>query len=343
MAIKRTLKLNNGLGEFIEHFICDEVTDLDDLPGLEDGTISGSTVLCLENKKKYMLSVAGEWKEAPPEGGISEEEWATKADLVDGVVPAEQLPSYVDDVLEFTSLDAFPIEGEKGKIYVALDTNKTYRWSGSTYIPLTPDEIDGNLTKLQVKRGLEDELPTLDVGEPGFTTDSKKLFIGSADGNVEIGAGGGGSVTAPVIRMDEVTNTLDLSLFGIPFPVYQLDIDPNKKYVIESQPENTPGLDAVYILFTPTDLDYTDSESGIIYNDTELKEFTVDIYFEKDAIVNFIDIMTQTMFYKRVDSNIDYDVNSAFFYSIELPGETLYTFSMVDGNLLIYAWPNMGY
>lgn len=51
-----------------------------------------------------------------------------------GRVPAGQLPSYVDDVLEFADLATFPAEGEAGKIYVALDSNKVYRWSGSTYI-----------------------------------------------------------------------------------------------------------------------------------------------------------------------------------------------------------------
>ena len=57
-----------------------------------------------------------------------------KADLINGLVPASQLPSYVDDVLEFDSRDAFPGTGEDGKIYVAKDTNKTYRWSGSVYV-----------------------------------------------------------------------------------------------------------------------------------------------------------------------------------------------------------------
>ncbi|MDK4712980.1 SGNH/GDSL hydrolase family protein [Rhizobium sp. CNPSo 4039] len=53
-----------------------------------------------------------------------------------GKVPAAQLPSYVDDVLEFANLGAFPATGETGKIYIALDTNFEYRWSGSTYIRL---------------------------------------------------------------------------------------------------------------------------------------------------------------------------------------------------------------
>ena len=59
--------------------------------------------------------------------------------LVDGVVPANQLPSYVDDVLEFANLASFPVTGESGKVYVAIDTKKTYRWSGSTYVQIGSD------------------------------------------------------------------------------------------------------------------------------------------------------------------------------------------------------------
>lgn len=62
-----------------------------------------------------------------------------KADLVDGVVPASQLPSYVDDVLEYPNLASFPVTGESAKVYVALDTNKTYRWSGTVYVQIGSD------------------------------------------------------------------------------------------------------------------------------------------------------------------------------------------------------------
>ena len=62
---------------------------------------------------------------------------STKADLVGGKVPAYQLPAYVDDVLEFANLASFPATGESGKIYIALDTNLTYRWGGSSYVIMT--------------------------------------------------------------------------------------------------------------------------------------------------------------------------------------------------------------
>ena len=55
----------------------------------------------------------------------------------DAKVPSAYLPSYVDDVLEYATKAAFPVTGETGKIYVALDDNLTYRWSGSTYIGIS--------------------------------------------------------------------------------------------------------------------------------------------------------------------------------------------------------------
>lgn len=55
-----------------------------------------------------------------------------------GKVPAAQLPAFVDDVLEAANLAAFPATGSTGIIYVALDTNKTYRWSGSAYVEISP-------------------------------------------------------------------------------------------------------------------------------------------------------------------------------------------------------------
>lgn len=80
---------------------------------------------------------------------------AAKADLVGGVIPANQLPSYVDDVLEYAALASFPATGETGKIYVAIDTNKIYRWSGTVYIEISP--VAGNAdtaTKLATARAI---------------------------------------------------------------------------------------------------------------------------------------------------------------------------------------------
>ena len=55
-----------------------------------------------------------------------------------GKIPEANLPSYVDDVLEYNSKSNFPTSGETGKIYVDISTNLTYRWGGSAYVEISP-------------------------------------------------------------------------------------------------------------------------------------------------------------------------------------------------------------
>jgi hypothetical protein len=72
-----------------------------------------------------------------------------------GLVPSNQLPSYVDDVLEYAALANFPATGETSKIYVANDTNKIYRWSGSAYIEISPTAGNADTaTKLATARSI---------------------------------------------------------------------------------------------------------------------------------------------------------------------------------------------
>lgn len=65
--------------------------------------------------------------------------------LVDGKIPSDYLPSYVDDVLEYAGTANFPTTGETGKIYVDTSTNSTYRWSGSTYVEIGSGDSDYTL------------------------------------------------------------------------------------------------------------------------------------------------------------------------------------------------------
>ena len=73
----------------------------------------------------------------------------------DGKVPSGQLPSYVDDVLEYATKANFPATGESGKIYVDLATNLTWRWSGSAYVEISPSLALGetNATAYRGDRG----------------------------------------------------------------------------------------------------------------------------------------------------------------------------------------------
>ncbi|NBP02462.1 MAG: hypothetical protein EBU90_20560, partial [Proteobacteria bacterium] len=113
-----------------------------------------------------------------------------------GLVPAAQLPSYVDDVLEYTNLAGFPATGETGKIYVAKDTNKTYRWSGSAYIYITSGAVDSvagktgvvTLTKSDVGLGNVDNTAdaTKSVASAATLTTARTIAGVSFDGSANI-------------------------------------------------------------------------------------------------------------------------------------------------------------
>jgi len=103
----------------------------------------------------YKMGVSGNWSPAVSNvAGALDQLAANKIStsqigIANGVAPlnastkidSTYLPAYVDDVLEFANLAAFPVTGSTGIIYVALDTNLCYRWSGSTYIEISPAPV----------------------------------------------------------------------------------------------------------------------------------------------------------------------------------------------------------
>ena len=75
---------------------------------------------------------------------------SVNASAITGIIPAANLPSFVDDVIEgylsgsklyktknSDGTYATEISGETGKIYVNLNDNKTYRWSGSAFVVIS--------------------------------------------------------------------------------------------------------------------------------------------------------------------------------------------------------------
>jgi hypothetical protein len=86
-----------------------------------------------------------------------------------GKVAAAQLPAYVDDVLEVANFAALPGTGVAGLIYVTIDTNKTYRWTGTVYVeisasPGTTDAVTEGATNLYFTNGRADARVTLLTG-----------------------------------------------------------------------------------------------------------------------------------------------------------------------------------
>lgn len=85
-----------------------------------------------------------------------------------GKVPSANLPSYVDDVLDFATKSAFPGTGETGKIYIDDSTNLAWRWSGSTYFAVT--DLSGILARLTTLEGKQPETLTGTTDASGNVT-----------------------------------------------------------------------------------------------------------------------------------------------------------------------------
>ena len=100
-----------------------------------------------------------------------------------GKVLANQLPSFVDDVLEFEDKSVFPDVGESGKIYVTLDNNLTYRWSGSAYIEISQSLAigDTNTTAYQGSKGKKLEQDLTDEIARAKSEEAKK-YVKPEDG-----------------------------------------------------------------------------------------------------------------------------------------------------------------
>lgn len=132
------------------------------------------------------------------------------APLSGGLIPSQYLPSYVDDVVEYASLSAFPASGEGGKIYVALDTNLTYRWGGTSYVEISPSLALGHTSGTAYPgdegAALAERVESMKVITDLFGIDGdgnvyvkdnrgfwSNSFISARGSDPEAGSGGGGS------------------------------------------------------------------------------------------------------------------------------------------------------
>ena len=114
-----------------------------------------------------------------------------------GKVPANQLPSFVDDVIEGylnagklykEEAHTSQINGETGKIYVDLHTNKTYRWSGSAFVVIS-DTIALGETSTTAYRG--------DKGKTAYDHSQAAHAPSNAEKNVIVGVKVNGATISP--------------------------------------------------------------------------------------------------------------------------------------------------
>ena len=136
--------------------------------------------------------------------------------ITTGTIDAARLPSYVDDVIEGTNLAAFPVTGETSKIYIALDTNKTYRWSGSAYVYITSGAVDsvagktGVVTLVKGDVGLGSVDNTADTAKPVSTAQATAIGL-KANIASSTFTGTVSGITASMVGLGDVDNTSDAS------------------------------------------------------------------------------------------------------------------------------------
>jgi hypothetical protein len=175
------------------------------------------------------------------------------ASKLTGTIPQANLPSYVDDVLEFENQAAFPKTGESGKIYVAEDTNKTYRWGGASYVEISASLALGTTSSTAFR------------GDYGNTAYQHAQAKGSAfaSGLYKITTNAQGHVTAATA----VTKS-DITALGIPGS----DTNTNTTYTLSKSGSTITleGSDGSSTSVTDANTTYTLSSFGVTATAAEL-------------------------------------------------------------------------
>lgn len=193
-----------------------------------------------------------------------------------GLVLASQLPSYVDDVLEYANLSAFPAVGESGKIYIALDTNKAYRWSGSTYVYITSGAVDsvagktGVVTLVKADVGLGNVDNTSDANKPISTTTQNALNLKANAANAALT----GVPTAPTAAVGTSTTQVATTAYVNA----EIANDTYSKTQLDAGQLNT-------IYYTKANLDGGQLDNRY-YTETELNNGALDTRYYTEAEID---------------------------------------------------------
>lgn len=147
----------------------------------------------------------------------------------DGKLLSSQMPAGIDEILEYADLASFPATGEASVIYVALDTNLCYRWSGSAYTEISPSLALGSTSDtahrgdhgatayahsqatgnphgttaedLDTSTYFRDPVLAMQDAPPGSWSDGERYIVGSTPSGdwvghpLEIAVGSGGGTT----------------------------------------------------------------------------------------------------------------------------------------------------
>lgn len=121
-------------------------------------------------------------------------------------IDSEYLPSYVDDILEYDDLTAFPEVGEAGKIYIAKDTNNVYRWATTVYVevsPGSPNSLIGLSVTNPITKSGDSTSPTIGINASSSSI-ANYVVQRSATGSINVSTVNGTSFVASNVVMNDI-------------------------------------------------------------------------------------------------------------------------------------------
>ncbi len=90
------------------------------------------------------------------------------------------------EFIEVANYAALPVTGSTSIIYVTLDTNKLYRWSGSTYVEISPMEVPTLQSVLDEGNTSGPNDIVFDAGQGLYFANTSRLI----EGTIDAGLGG---------------------------------------------------------------------------------------------------------------------------------------------------------
>ena len=186
-----------------------------------------------------------------------------------GKVPSGQLPSFVNEVIEVANSVAPPVTGEAGKIYVTLDTNKTYRWSGSAYVEISASLALGetSTTAYRGDRGKTAYDHSQDTSTNPHNVTKSQVGLGNVDNTSDATKNAAAAtltnktlttpiLTAPVVNGSSGNMTISASSDG---GEYNIGVDASGTLALYGAGGNTLGVKLL-----DGDMEIGDTAKGVI-------------------------------------------------------------------------------
>ena len=203
-----------------------------------------------------------------------------------GKIPEANLPSYVDDVLEYNSKSNFPTSGETGKIYVDISTNLTYRWGGSAYVEISPSLALGE-TSGTAYRG--------DYGAIAYAHSQKRSGNPHGVTKSDVGLGNVENKSSAEIRNDITQDNVTTALGYIPANKSEIPTKYAGSKSAGGPANSAEGVidynsegDTITIGYTGPSLNASDITHIAAYHNQSIKNA------EASAVISFLSAVTQT-------------------------------------------------